>query len=316
MEKEIYFTTYGKKEENGNHIIKVKMDIESGKITYLHSIDLDGKANMVIEANDKLITSVKTSDNHLLQFYDKKTLMLVKSYECDYFYSYGQIVGNKIILASYENGVDSIFDLEQEAIVKNVIHLRNDLPVTGRSHYIHKLSDGRVISVDNALQQIYIYKNDELEIEKVVNFELDPIMNIRLLSFSSDEKYAYLNTEKTGEVLVLNVHNFEIIDKYVLSSDNNYFSGGNVISSDGKFVCISMRGEDCIYIFNIKEQGKLEFVCKFKCGKIPRDLKMIHDYLLVSCTEENQIEIYQLQEKILAKLTPLEIFRPITFAMN
>ena len=43
---------------------------------------------------------------------------------------------------------------------------------------------------------------------------------------------------------------------------------------------------------------------------------MIHDYLLVSCTEENQIEIYQLQEKILAKLTPLEIFRPITFAMN
>ena len=298
MEKDIYFTTHGKKEEKGNHIIKVKIDINSGKIAYLHSIDLDGKANMVIETDERLITSVKTSDKNLLQFYDKKTLMLVKSFECEYFYSYGQIVGNKIILASYENGLDSIFDLEQEAIVKNVIHLRNDLPITGRSHYIHKLSDGRVISVDNALQQIYIYKNDELEIEKVVNFELDPIMNIRLLSFSLDGKYAYLNTEKTGEVLVLNTYNFEIIDRYVLSTDSSYYSGGNVISSNGKFICISMRGEDCIYIFNIKEQGKLEFVCKFKCGKIPRDLKLIHDYLLVSCTEENQIEVYKAKEDL------------------
>ncbi len=312
MYKEIYFTTYNKDKEKGHHIVKANLNLKEGTIEIISIKDLAGKANMILETKNQLITSVETQKSVKLEFYNKKTLELIKQYESEYFYSFGQVLENKLILSSYSKGVDSIFDLEKKEFTKSVIHSRNDFS-NGKSHFIGKLKDGRVVSVENALQQIYLYKNDGLELERIVEFGLKPPMNIRLLSFSLDQKYAYLNTEYSGEIIVLDTSNFEIIERHTLSSKEGYYSGGNTISSDGKMVYISMRGEDCIYIFKAKDET-IKLIDKIKCGRNPRDLKIVDDYLLASCTDENCIEVYKVDQESLIKVNSLEIERPITFS--
>ncbi|MDQ0361480.1 lactonase family protein [Breznakia pachnodae] len=316
MQKDIFIVTYGKEKDKGNHIVKLIINLDNGSLKNSQTIDLDGKANMVVETEDSLITSVENANGGSLEFYNKKTMKLTKKYQCDYFYSYGQVIGNKLLLASYSKGVDSVFDIKKGIMVKSLTHARDGIQASGRSHYIRKLSDGRVISVDNAFQQLYIYKNDNLDLDKIIDLPMEPLMNIRLMSFTLDEKWAYLNTEKSGEVIVLNTDKFEIVERYTLSSNPEFASGGNVISLDGKYECVSMRGEESIYVYNIRDDGSLNFSSKFGCGETPRDLAVISDYLLVSCTDESLIEVHKFKGESIEKIAELDVYRPITFALG
>ena len=51
--------------------------------------------------------------------------------------------------------------------------------------------------MENALQKVYFYKKDSLDIDYVLDFEE---INVRLLSIHPSGKYAYMNTELTNEV--------------------------------------------------------------------------------------------------------------------
>ena len=53
--------------------------------------------------------------------------------------------------------------------------------------------------------------------------------------------------------------NFNIIEKHKMIECENAVSGGNAISLDNRFECVSVRGEDYIYVYEINFQGKLKF---------------------------------------------------------
>ena len=301
MKSNIYVTAYGKN-NIGRGIYELNFE---NKLNIIKHLPLSGKCNLVLRYEGYIILSVKNESNNKLEIYDLD-FNKIKSYECDYFYSYGNIKDNKCYLASYENGVDSVFDLEKECFISHNIHKKEGYKA--KSHYI-KCLDNKIIGIENGLQQFIIYKNDTLEIEHMIEY---PPINIRLLSFHPNGKYAYMNTEFSNEVIVLDTNDFHVINRYQMVDHDGWYSGGNAISLDGKIICLSVRGEDMIYVYETNND-ELKFIKKFKCGKNPRDLMFINDCLLVTCSEDHCIEVY---DKDFNKIDALQINQPITFGMK
>ncbi len=300
MKSNIYVTAYGKDNiDRGIHLLSFEDKLCRDKY-----LSLSGKCNLVLQYESNLIISVKYPTENKLEIYDLD-FNFIKSYECEHFYSYGHVKNNKCYLASYENGVDSVFDLENECFISHNIHIKEGLKA--KSHYI-KCLDDKIIGIENGLQQFIIYKNDSLEIDRMIEY---PPINIRLLSFHPNGRYAYMNTEFSNEIIVLDTSDFSVLNRYQMVDQEGWYSGGNAISTDGQYVCSSVRGEDTIYVFETFE-NQLKLVKTIKCGKNPRDLIFINECLLVTCTDDHCIEAY---DREFNKIDSLEINQPITFGL-
>ena len=222
-----------------------------------------------------------------------------------------QIFDDYILFASFKSGVDALFDRKENRIIKEVVHER-DGKQSGRSHYIRQLKDGRVVSVENGLNQIYLYRNKDLEIENVIDFEEK---NIRLMNFADEEKTVFLNTEVSNELLVLDGKDFHLKQSLKLTEDEKSFSGGHVVSDDGRYDFVGIRGEDTLAVFE-NRNGEVSLLEKIPCGKTPRDLYWLEGCLFASCTGENAVEVYKIEEAGLKKMTCVEVYQPITFEIR
>ncbi len=306
---EMYVCTYGRN-ENERGIVKLRFDLNTEKLTKQFVLPLSGKCNLVTECNGHLYLSVKRADGCFIEEYDAESYSCLSSTPSEYFYSYGQIVNDKFLLASYESGVDSVFDLNTKTFDAHCVHQKDGQKA--KSHYIQKLKDGQIIGIENGLQQLIVYENLNLAVKKTVEF---PPINIRLLSVHPDGKTAYVNTEISNELIALDTSNWEIVSRWKMADDDAGYSGGNAMTDDGDIVCASVRGQDRIHVFYTNE-GVLVPLGSFGCGRIPRDLKFVFDYLFVSCTDDNRIEVYDLSDESFRKCAEIDILQPITFEME
>lgn len=280
----------------------VKLD--STDTANVSSIQLVGKANMVIETDLWLITSIKEADRTSLVIYDKDG-NIIDRIHTKYFYSYGFLKNDYLVLASFTDGVDSSFHIKTKKW-KHQIHERANTELRGRSHYIQDIED-KIISIDNALQQIYVYTDASLKEVKVIDFEEN--INLRLASYNALDHELYINTEITNEIIVLNSTGFNVLNRFELTHQNHYFSGGNAYDAKRHLICISMRGENAIYV--VEKTGKIH--AKLKTKKLPRDLKIIDDKLCVTCFEEDCVEIFDLDA--FAKIQEIKVSKPATFSL-
>lgn len=284
---EFFVTSYGDETHHAG-IIKFSMN------KYLEEkefINIDGKCNMCL-INNGLYSSYQGNENLLLIIDDNHR----EEIACDYFYSYAYKEDNYLYLASFESGVDSLFDLSKKEFIK---HVKHDKSPTAKSHYISRFKED-IISVDNGTNQLFVYDN-LLNIKHIYDFEN---IQIRLISF--DEQYLYLNTESSNELIVIN-ENYEIVKKIKLTEKES-FSAGNACNSD--YIVISLRGENSLALIRKKD---LQLMGKFPCGEMPRDIKFIGDSLLVACTNENMIQKFKIKKEKLELIEEIEVKKPITF---
>lgn len=301
---ELYVCTYGN-ENNEKGIVKLIYDKKENAFSKSLFIEMQGKANMVITEKDLLYTSEQRKEGNYLGIYDNRGNK-IQEISCAHFYSWGCYRDEQLYLASFSDGLDSIYDCKKQGILQSYEH-QDETGRTGRSHYITCL-EKNVISIENALQKIYFYKKQSLEVEEILSFD---DINIRLLSIHPSEKYAYMNTELTNEVIVLDLEKKCVLSSYKMS-DSTGFSGGNSINKEGNRLAISVREENKIYVFEVHEE-KISLIHSFTCGNIPRDLKIVDDLLFVTCTKDNRVEVYDLYTY--QKLNVIEVAQPITFHM-
>ena len=306
---EMYVCAYGRN-ENERGIVKLCFDLDTEKLTKQFVLPLKGKCNLVTECNGHLFLSVKRSNGCFIEEYDAQTYDCLSSIESAYFYSYGQIVDDKFLLASYESGVDSVFDLKTKTFDAHCVHQKDGQKA--KSHYIQKLKDGQIVGIENGLQQFVVYENLNLGVKKIVEY---PPVNIRLLSVHPNGKTAYMNTEISNELIALDTSNWEVLSRWKMAEGEGVYSGGNAMTDDGEIVCASVRGQDRIHVFETNE-GILIPVGSFGCGRIPRDLKFVLDYLFVSCTDDDRIEVYDLSNAQFKKCAEIDVLQPITFEME
>lgn len=303
MDTHVYLTAYG---ANGvdQGIIELIMDENNGTIK--NCFKLNGKSNMVIETENLLITSVQEAEGNYLLFFTLNGSLLERI-KTEYFYSYGTLSNGYLLLASFDEGLDSSYHLTTHEWSTN-IHKKKGIDRKGRSHFIKKINN-KIISVENVYQQIYIYENESLRDFKIIQFEEN--LNIRLISLDESKGLLFLNTELTNELLILRTEDFSIIDRVKMTDRSNCFSGGNVYSVENGYICITMRGENAIYIYYNNENYSL--AKKILCKRMPRDLKVIDNLLYVTCSDDQCIEVYNL--KTFQKVNEIEVQQPVTFSI-
>ena len=300
----ILCTAYGDSDADRGITIITEKD-SSYSLDY---IKVPGKCNFCIEYKDVLYVPVQTEKNLIMEFKKKEdTYVLDGTYEVKHFYSHGTIYHDQLILASFSDGVDAVYDRNTHKESDVSVHNRKIYKCHGRSHYAGITPDEKyVFTVDNGFQQIYLYKAENGKLQMISTKDF-PDENIRLMPYSAYSERFYLNTERTNRIYVLDYANgtFHIQDVE---------NGANSISEDGKRLCASLRGEDTLYYYRIQKDGSLQLLTKKQCGSMPRDVLFRKNRLYVACTDQNVIEVYKTDNDQLEKISEIPVNKPVTFA--
>lgn len=310
----LYVMSYG--DEHGVGKGLVKLVLRGHEVVEKTCFPVDGKANHAILHGEQMIIPVKEATGNVLYRYEKG--QLIEKLAVRHFYSHG-IVGDEgcYYLASYEDGVDAIFDPVQKKEVCIMEHHRQDCSDQAKCHYIGRTPDERYIyAVENGLQQLYVYqvKEKQFQIHDVLQFPLKE--NIRLMPCAPDGVHAYLNTERSNCIYTLQYQDgcFMIQDQLPLHPEVDHsFGGGLAISEDGTLLCTSMRIENKLSCFTIQADGTLTLLDAISCGNMPRDVQFCGTYIALSCTLDQVIELYTISNQHLVKVTSIPIPQPITF---
>ncbi|HEY4554525.1 MAG TPA: lactonase family protein [Bacillaceae bacterium] len=199
--------------------------------------------------------------------------------------------GGKLVTGNYHEGTVELYNINRDGGVDPLLyvykhdgdgpHKRQEKP---HVHYTANTPDGRFIVVaDLGTDELVTYKVENDSLVKVNILNVNPGSGPRHLVFHPNGKQAYLLTELSSEVVVLdyNPENGSFIDKQYILAKPKDFSGTNDasaihISSDGRFVYTGNRGHNSIAVFRADEEtGELELV-EFTAtgGEWPRDFAL------------------------------------------
>lgn len=154
----------------------------------------------------------------------------------------------------------------------------------------------------NALGSVFLGQPIISE-SSLVEFDTPPGTGPRHFDFHPDGDYFYLLGELSGEVIVYDYNNGDLIEKQTILSDTVGAKGAADIhvSPDGKYLYSSNRLQsDGITIFSIdKVDGTLTRVGYQSTGKHPRNFAITPDgnLLLVAVRDENCVEIYSINKE-------------------
>lgn len=230
------------------------------------------------------------------------------------------LLEHQAVLADYTSGTLSLFELDEEGIPQpnpEIITFEGSGPHPTRqtSPHIHSswLSpDGRMlIVVDLGCDALYRFDvaDGRIVTATIKRIALPSGCGPRHCAFSQAGDIVYVVTELSDEVLVYNTSDFQLLNRYVIHSENPQGGGHILFCPNREYLYVSMRvsstagAEKCttkdgIAIFKCMEEGALEFLHYQPTGGHPRHFAITDDgsRLIVACRDDNRIEIYELDK--------------------
>ena len=166
--------------------------------------------------------------------------------------------------------------------------------------------DRYLVAVDNGIDQAKVYKvapdTGKLQLYDILRFPLDS--GPRLMCFSKDGKYAYVNCEILNQILVYRYdpdgkYMFELVQSVKSIFDDKDVSSASCalkVSPSGKYLYTSSAGENTVGIFRISpEDGTLAKVLILPIsGGYPKDIDVLPDEktMIVLCHESNYMRFF------------------------
>lgn len=193
-------------------------------------------------------------------------------------------------------------------------HARQEKPHT---HYAAQTPDGKyVIACDLGTDEVITYKIENQELVKVATLTVKAGSGPRHLTFHPDGKIAYLLTELSSEVVVLDYHadKGSFTEKQNLSAIPADFTETNDasaihITSDGKFVYTGNRGHNSIAVFRVDEETKELTLVEITAteGDWPRDfvLDPSEAFIIASNQKSGNLVLFSRDQET-GKLTQLD----------
>ncbi|SDM78546.1 lactonase family protein [Bacillus sp. OK048] len=233
---------------------------------------------------------------------------------------------NYLFSANYHKGTVDSYLLEQEngsvqpavSIMKHEGSGPDPRQEKAHTHYAGLTPDEKFLAVvELGIDALISYKvNDNGRLEKVNLLPLKAGSGPRHLEFHPNGKYAYIMTEFSSEVIVLNYHpeNAHFTELQYISTLPENFKENNQgsaihISGDGRFVYAGNRGHNSIALFQInQESGELNFVEHTSTeGEWPRDFEIdpSEKFIVASNQESSNIVLYA-RDKSTGRLTLLQ----------
>jgi 6-phosphogluconolactonase len=207
-----------------------------------------------------------------------------------------------VVTANYHKGTVESYGTQTDGALKPVISViehHGSGPNEARQekphvHFAGFTPDEKyVVAVDLGIDKIMTYALNNGELTEVNHLSLKPGSGPRHLVFHPNGRIAYIMTELSSEVIVLDYDAVEGVFsiKQTISTLPANFSEHNDgsaihISSDGRFIYAGNRGHNSIAVFSVdQESGGLTFVEHTATeGKWPRDFMLdpSEQFLVVS----------------------------------
>ena len=342
MEKDKYVAyvgTYTHGSSVGVHIYD--LDVENGYMTEKDVVPVNNASHLTKSTNGKYLYSIADEGVEVLEINPKNgSLKPINKVGIDGMrgcFLSTDPKGKFLFVAGYHDGKVTVVHTHRNgrlgSVMDGIFH-KSIFSVAERNFRPHiscvnMTPDGKFLCVvDSGIDNIDIYAvnptSGKLKLLDIVRCELES--GPRLIRFSKDGRFAYVNCELSNEVLVYTydgsgkVPQFEkiqTVDTRMDVKEIGCASSGLKISPSGKYLYTSTAGENSVAIYRInKNTGKLSEICKLPIsGKYPKDIEVFPDEktLVTLNHESNEIRFFTIDyEKglIVMKGKPIHIDTP------
>ncbi len=335
-----YVGTYTHGSSIGIHIYD--LDVEGGYMTERDVIPVNNASYMTKSYNGKYLYSIADEGVEVLRIQPDGGLVPINQVGIDGMrgcYLSTDRNGRFLFVGGYHDGKVTVVHTHKDgrlgSVMCGVFHkglgfgdvsARNFLPHV--SCVIPTPDDKYLCAVDNGIDQVKIYsvneRSGDLDLCDILRCRLDS--GPRLLCFSKDGKFAYINCEMTNDICVYRYDgsgktpDFELIQTVPCLRDPE--SRGCAccsmkLSPSGKYLYASVAGENTVGIFKVDQKsGMLDLICCLPIsGDYPKDVDVFPDEktMVVLNHESNEINFFNVdyRKKIfLMKGRPIQIETP------
>ncbi|UJL46323.1 lactonase family protein [Virgibacillus sp. NKC19-16] len=234
------------------------------------------------------------------------------------------IFQNELVTANYHEGTVELSNVTQQGAVEQVSskvqdegngpHKRQEKP---HMHFAGYTPDGKyVVAADLGTDELATYKVEDGNFIHSNTFHTEPGSGPRHIVFHPSGKTAYLLTELSSEVIVLdyNADEGSFTQKQTIRAIPEDFTETNDasaihISSDGRFLYTGNRGHNSIVVFQVNEESdELTFVEHTPTGgEWPRDfvLDPSEAFIIASNQHTGNLVLFS-RDKETGRLTQLD----------
>lgn len=334
-----YVGTYTHGSSIGIHLYDV--NVEEGTLTERKVIPVNNSSHLAISLNGKYLYSIADEGVAVFSIDSDGDLTFINKVDIDGMrgcHLSTDKEGKYLYVAGYHDGKVTVVHTHRDgrlgSVMDGVFHrgLGSVAERNFRPHVscVRPTPDGKYLcAVDNGIDQMKIYRvnarTSKLELVDVLRCvrESGP----RLIKFSPNGKFAFLNFELSNEVQVYRYDGsgknpvFELIqtESTLASHDDETHdaTSGMCLSPDGEYLFCSTAGEDTVSMYKVDEEtGSLEkqFILPIS-GEYPKDLEVFPDgkHLAVVNHESNSITTFTIdyENKLLVmKGKPLKVETP------
>ena len=152
--------------------------------------------------------------------------------------------------------------------------------------------ESELIVINIALDQIYFYKIDEGSMNLSQILETPKGVGPRHALLAEDEKYLYIITEYSNEILVYENNGEKPLLQRISTLSQNYsgisYCSTLCFSKNRQFLYAANRGADTIALFTVGSKGELQLIEEYDCGgKHPRHMIVSEEGLLLVVCNQN-----------------------------
>lgn len=334
-----YVGTYTHGSSVGVHVYD--MDVEAGYMTERAVVPVNNASHLTTSTNGKYLYSIADEGVEVLKINQKTgDLTAINKVGIDgmrgCFLSTDQ-QGKFLFVAGYHDGKITVVHTHRDgrlgSVLDGIFH-KGLFSVAERNFRPHiscamPTPDGKFLCVvDCGIDHINIYKvnptSGKLTLLDIVRCDLES--GPRLIRFSKDGRFAYVNCELSNELLVYSydgsekVPRFELIQKVDTRMDVQEIgcaSSGLRISPSGKYLYCSTAGDNSVAIYEInQETGMVSEILKLPIsGKYPKDIEVFPDEktLITLNHESNEIRFFTIdyeKRTLIMKGRPISIDTP------
>lgn len=231
---------------------------------------------------------------------------------------------NMLLAGNYHKGTVDLYQFNNheglEQVSSTVQHkgtgpqARQEKP---HVHYTGHTPDGKyVIVADLGIDKLVSYQVDDGKLIEVASLKTEPGSGPRHIAFHPNGKIAYLMTELSSEVIVLDYHSKtgEFTPKQTIKAIPEDFKETNdasaiYVSSDGEFLYTGNRGHNSITLFSIDETTKQLTLIEHMPtgGEFPRDFSLdpSEKFMVVANQHSGNLVLFSRDEET-GRLTKLD----------
>ncbi|MGG0724270.1 lactonase family protein [Bacillus mycoides] len=222
-----------------------------------------------------------------------------------------------VVAANYHKGTVESYLVKKDNgslnVAKAIVEhkgsgLNKERQEKAHAHYMDFTPDEKyVVAVDLGIDRLITYKESDGGLMEAACLSVKPGSGLRHLVFHPNKHLAYVMTELSSEIIVLqyDAQSGSFKEKQYISalpeeySEESYGSA-IYISSDGKFVYAANRGHNSIVVFRVNEHnGELTFVETVSTeGDWPRDFSLdpTERFLIAANEKSNTLTLFTRNE--------------------